>query len=65
GLTSSNKHKLFRIWLNETQHDVLLLQELQMTKLKHLEIFINAFSDYHITCSLGTWSAGGSIQSGI
>ncbi|CAF3298203.1 unnamed protein product [Rotaria socialis] len=61
GLTSSNKHKLLRIWLNETQHDVILLQELHMTKLKHLEIFRKAFSEYHITCSLGTWAAGGTL----
>ncbi|CAF4546661.1 unnamed protein product, partial [Rotaria sp. Silwood2] len=61
GITTCGIQALLRSWLKETPHDVILLQELHMTKIKHLDIFRNAFPDYNITCSLGTWTAGGTL----
>ncbi|CAF1360657.1 unnamed protein product [Adineta steineri] len=59
GITTYKKQQLLKIWLNQTQHDIVMLQETHMTKFKHLNQFNNSFLDYNIKCALGTWSAGG------
>jgi len=61
GITTGVKQGLLRSWLNTTPHDIVLLQELHFTKIKHLDGFKSSFFDYNIVCSMGTWSAGGTL----
>ena len=61
GITTYSKQASFRNWLNESSHDVVLLQELHMTQMKHLEVFKKSFPEYNVICSLGTWLAGGTL----
>jgi exonuclease III len=52
---------MFRKWLERHPHEVILLQELHMTTQDQLHTFKKNFRDYQITCSLGTWSSGGTM----
>ena len=61
GITTYSKQVSFRNWLNESSHDVVLLQELHMTQIKHLEVFKKSFPEYNVICSLDTWLAGGTL----
>jgi exonuclease III len=59
GITTCKKQQLFKIWLNQNPHDIVMLQETHMTKIFHLENFKKSFLEYNITGALGTWFAGG------
>ena len=61
GLSSEKKRSLLKVWLAHTPHDVILLQELHITQRKSLRSLEEFFPEYNIYCSLGTWSAGGSL----
>lgn len=61
GITTSRKQLLLREWIEANPHDAVLLQELHMTKKEQLESFKKIFPGYNITCSLGTWAAGGTM----
>lgn len=61
GISLREKQVPLKLWLNETQYVVILIQELHMTKSKHLKAFQHVYLEYHVTCSLCTCSIGSAL----
>ncbi|CAF1158654.1 unnamed protein product [Didymodactylos carnosus] len=59
GIVRVSKQAQFRVWVDNNRPEIILLQELHMTKIEQLETFKISFTDYSVVCSLGNWSHGG------